>query len=593
MGESQLHVFTWETGNRLMQSYYTSPEQVWLQRFDDFQANPRSAPSACSFLNDGQSQIHVFARGQNSHLYQTYYDGKEWLGWFDLSNGPLASAPCAVQYVNNGQYQLHVFMQGQDNHLYQMYYDGKEWLGWFDFGGHLLGSPSATAYEQEAFQPKNVAISSTEANTDGDEPMIAVHGQTLLVSWNMGTNDGAARIAWSNNSGDTWNIGTAEAPAGIPVGSDSSVTSDPTGTYPFHLSLLGSQGGEVFAAHSSNVSDWRRSVSGVKRVTNTSNGVDRPFISAHDDIVVVAWWDTTLLQILSARSENGGGSWHAPIPVSHNTTSQGYRWGSIPIVASSREVFVAWNDGRPASKSAPDGSIYIAQWDAQREQFDEWPVDSRYNDVSPELAALLNVHLGPAFARNPITGELYLAWQDNRFTERNKGPYDIVFTRWTPSNNKRWPAPVRVSEVSGAFNYFPWLSCAPNGRLDLVFYSRRLDPHNRHNDVFYTFSIDGGRTWSRALRITEQSFNPYDQNGQYIGLGDYICCASDNQYAYIVWGDTRVPPRVSPSLGQKWQALGHQWVGDKRIPPKISLSVNAYVWFARATPGIAERQPMP
>jgi hypothetical protein len=569
MGESQLHVFTWETGktgNHLMQSYYTSPEQVWLQRFDDLQANPRSAPSACSYLNEGQSQIHVFARGQNSHLYQTFYDGKQWLGWFDLSDGPLASAPCAVQYLNNGQLQLHVFMQGQNNHLYQMYYGAQGWQGWFDFGGHLLGSPSATAYEQEAFQPKNVAISSTEANTSGDEPMIAVHDQRLLVSWNMNTDDGAARIAWSNDSGDTWNIGAAEAPAGFRVGSDSFVTSDPTGTYPFYISLIG---GAVFAARSSNVSDWSRNHTGVQQVTNTSNGVDRPFISAYDDIVVVAWWDTTLLQILSARSEDGGGNWQAPLQVSHNTTSQGYRWGSIPIVASSSVVFVAWNDGRPASQSAPDGSIYIAQWDAQRGQFDEWPVDSRYNDVSPELAALLNVHLGPAFARNPITGELYLAWQDNRFTERNKGPYDIVFTRWMPGTNRQWSAPVRVSEVSGAFNHFPWLSCAPNGRLDLVFYSRRLDPHNRNNDVFYTFSNDGGTTWTRALRITEQSFNPYDQNGQYIGLGEYICCASDNQHAYIVWGDTRVPPGVSPS------------------------PVNAYVWFARATPGIAVRQPMP
>src|SRR5256886_16201093 len=86
-------------------------------------------------------------RGQNSHLYQMYYDGKEWLGWFDLSNGPLASAPCAVQYINNGQYQLHVFMQGQNNHLYQMYYDGKEWLGWFDFRKRPLGSaPRAVQY---------------------------------------------------------------------------------------------------------------------------------------------------------------------------------------------------------------------------------------------------------------------------------------------------------------------------------------------------------------------------------------------------------------------------------------------------------------
>jgi hypothetical protein len=96
MGESQLHVFTWEAHNHLVQSYYASRAQMWLEGFDDFHANLTESPAACGFVNNGQPQLRVFARGRNNRLFQSFYNGQTWLGWFPLNDEPLHSAPCAV-----------------------------------------------------------------------------------------------------------------------------------------------------------------------------------------------------------------------------------------------------------------------------------------------------------------------------------------------------------------------------------------------------------------------------------------------------------------------------------------------------------------
>ena len=115
--------------------------------------------------------------------------------------------------------------------------------------------------------------------------------------------------------------------------------------------------------------------------------------------------------------------------------------------------------------------------------------------------------LNIAFARNPATGELYLAWHDNRFAG-DHFHYDIVFTR-SIDGGKHWSTSVRVSDVQGTPNFKPWLSCSTGGRLDLIYFSRRLDRANRSQDVFYQASGDGGRTWTRGSRVTERSFDPY------------------------------------------------------------------------------------
>ncbi|HEX3567357.1 MAG TPA: hypothetical protein VHU17_18485, partial [Acidimicrobiales bacterium] len=70
------------------------------------------------------------------------------------------------------------------------------------------------------------------------------------------------------------------------------------------------------------------------------------------------------------------------------------------------------------------------------------------------------------------------------------------------------------------------MSIAPNGRIDVAFYDYRDDPYfdptadgdkqDRVENVYYSYSNDGGRTWSPNMRVSDRgidrSFGPTSGN---------------------------------------------------------------------------------
>ena len=105
-----------------------------------------------------------------------------------------------------------------------------------------------------------------------------------------------------------------------------------------------------------------------------------------------------------------------------------------------------------------------------------------------------------------------------------------------------WSAPVRI-KPSGQTQFFPWLTSAPNGRLDLVYYDR-CDSTDTLNCVTLSSSSDSGTTWS-STRLLNQGFDG-DTFGACLALvdppnctnyflGDYIAVASTNAKAQALW----------------------------------------------------------
>jgi hypothetical protein len=86
----------------------------------------------------------------------------------------------------------------------------------------------------------------------------------------------------------------------------------------------------------------------------------------------------------------------------------------------------------------------------------------------------------------------------------------------------------------------PNISVAPNGRVDAVWWDTRSDPGTRSNDVYYAYSNDDGRTWSKNQRITDRSVdrrvgvwgNNYD-------ITSPPSVLSTNAFAIFGWDDTR------------------------------------------------------
>lgn len=84
------------------------------------------------------------------------------------------------------------------------------------------------------------------------------------------------------------------------------------------------------------------------------------------------------------------------------------------------------------------------------------------------------------------------------------------------------------------------LAAAPNGRLDAVWYDTRSDPGIRGNDVYYTYSTDGGESWAPNLRVTDRTINrTYGVWGQNYDLSPPVGVASTNELTIIGWDDSR------------------------------------------------------
>ena len=98
--------------------------------------------------------------------------------------------------------------------------------------------------------------------------------------------------------------------------------------------------------------------------------------------------------------------------------------------------------------------------------------------------------------------------------------------------------------------YFPGVSVAPNGRVDVAWHDFRNDryyqPAGDFNselywDAYLTSSTDGGVTWTPNTRVSDRSMNKnegYTLSSSY-GLMGPIGIASTNAAAYVAWGDSR------------------------------------------------------
>jgi hypothetical protein len=141
----------------------------------------------------------------------------------------------------------------------------------------------------------------------------------------------------------------------------------------------------------------------------------------------------------------------------------------------------------------------------------------------------------PALAVDPVSGALYAVW-----TDRGLDTADVYGTRST-DGGVTWSAVFRVNDdAAGKSNFFPAVSVAPNGRVDVAFYDRRDDPANKLLTTYLATSTDGGVTWVNS-RVGDTLFNGdlgYHQAGAPF-IGDYIGVASTDDHAYPLWADTR------------------------------------------------------
>ncbi len=139
-------------------------------------------------------------------------------------------------------------------------------------------------------------------------------------------------------------------------------------------------------------------------------------------------------------------------------------------------------------------------------------------------------------SNGPSRGNVYALSSVERIS--NSDPQDVMFARSTDSG-VTWSSPVRINDDPGnnAWQWFGTMSVAPNGRIDVIWLDTRNDPGGYDSELFYSYSLDTGITWSPNARLSD-SFDPHVGWPQQDKMGDYFDMVSDETGAHIAWAGT-------------------------------------------------------
>ena len=225
-----------------------------------------------------------------------------------------------------------------------------------------------------------------------------------------------------------------------------------------------------------------------------------------------------------SRSIDGGSTWMNPILLPHSPA-----WGT-PDVDANGNLFVG-------GVNLTTGQIWCLRSST-----------ARNGGATPAFDQITAVDLGGDIIGgepiNPegLVGQIFLT-ADRSGTATNNNIYmlasvrpsgatsgsDVMFVRST-DGGATFSAPRRVND--DAINHSKWhwfgtLSVAPNGRIDSVWLDTRNAANNTDSQLFYSYSRDGGNTWSPNVAVTE----PFDPSVGYPNqnkMGDYVTIVSDN-----------------------------------------------------------------
>ena len=158
----------------------------------------------------------------------------------------------------------------------------------------------------------------------------------------------------------------------------------------------------------------------------------------------------------------------------------------------------------------------------------------------------------PSLAVDPVTGQLYAAWEDARF--RTDTGNDILFSTSSDGAGATWSAATLGARVNqGPVNdhqdhWNAMIDVGKDGKVHVAYMQRDetpgVDPGpwsatglSRYLHAYYQESSDHGATWTAPLRVdtkgTDVGYGAYSRGGEFQGDYNQISTAS-NGWSYIV-----------------------------------------------------------
>ncbi len=400
-----------------------------------------------------------------------------------------------------------------------------------------------------------VNVNASGNNIFGDaanEPTIAIdrtNPNRIAIAWRqfdtVTSNFRQAGHAYSTDGGQTWTFPGVLQP-GV-FRSDPVMASDASGT--FYWSSLSTPGGgfaaEVFRSMDGGVT-WLAPIEafgGDKQwiaVDGRSSGMGAGHIYQNWNIQFSCCGSTDF-----TRSINLGASYQGPFTLPRPSMM----WGTDDVGADGT-LYIA------GAALSVDGHLVTRSSNARDPGVT--PTFEFVNSIN--LAGLSGGFGGPSDP-NPggLLGQVWLAADP---TNVNRlyilasvvppagNPTDVMFIR-SVDKAMTWSSPIRVNDdpASGAFHWFGTMSVAPNGRIDVVWNDSRNSGTGYLSQLFYSFSVDTGYTWSPNVALSP-AWNSHEGWPNQSKIGDYYHMISDNGGASLAYAATF---NFNPGRGQHEQ----------------------------------------
>jgi hypothetical protein len=216
------------------------------------------------------------------------------------------------------------------------------------------------------------------------------------------------------------------------------------------------------------------------------------------------------------RSFDGGQTWQNPVTLPASPTAQ----GAAVVVGKNHEVYVLWHEA---------GALTMAVSHDQGTTFCKPTrvVNLRNQDADGDIGVIGGARSNafPSVAVNPVTGDLYVAWDD--FSNK-KGHMASVYLSTLKYGSHRWTQPQLVSVVARhAIQWEPAIAVTPDGRqLGITWYHQDTQTGLIDRCGRIAKILPGGFSLTNPLRLTTSPFPVYmDPNLAPGYMGDYDATA--------------------------------------------------------------------
>jgi hypothetical protein len=424
------------------------------------------------------------------------------------------------------------------------------------------GTGAREAVMPQAISPgDNIAVDNPTLDIDGhthSETSIAVNGSNIVETFNAASLDKSTGYSVSMDGGNSFTAHYLPTlPGGFNLG-DGVAAYGPAGEL-YCSQIAANSRLDIFTGVSKSTDNGATFSLPVNASTSATNAVDfqdKPWMtvdrnpsSPNKGNVYISWTDfiggASPIFIQFARSTDAGVTFSSPQPLSATNNDREVS-GSVPAVAPNGDLYVAYfldNGNNSTNPLLPAGTITIVKSTDGGKTFGSPKTSTPFFTIAGDVTGGNGVRARsfPSMAvdKNGVVHIVYDAEAHLLAPDRS----DVFYIRSTDGGNT-FSTPVRINDdTTATTQLFPAVAAAGDGTIAIKWWDRRNDPINDSlNDVYMTYSTDGGATFGKNFRVTNANwvFGPVDlQTNASDYHGDYDGLAADGSNIYVPWSDER------------------------------------------------------